>query len=251
MNPYIKPGENWRPVVGTRGKVGSWREVARLFSKRDGVWVETSTGKIDPFNAALKLVGLDAVESLDQVLSNSESCTALAGNSDAVSIMSANYKSEMSERNTSNYTSGLNLLCFKCKAKTYLLKGQNQCTEITSSWKNLEPYDPNTYFGYGLDVDAYSEPVYTGSIDFSGFSACEFKYANLVWRGSASENFKVGTASNTTDENYVDCKHVTNTTTATTGAMSFPLDNSQGIYVFKMTSYRTMYTVYFPEIYIY
>ena len=105
-----------------------------LYSKKNGVWLQVSSGKKEPFNKALALVGIDKVDTLDAVLTNSEYCTALAGNADAYTIMKDNYSADMTTAIDSAWNEGLNTLNYKCGLKCWLFKAGNQCRGITGGW---------------------------------------------------------------------------------------------------------------------
>lgn len=76
---------------------------------------------IEPYNEALALVGLNRVSSLDDIMVNSDMCTALAGNSEASTIMKTNYSSEITTAINSNWSEGLNALSYKCGLSCTLL----------------------------------------------------------------------------------------------------------------------------------
>lgn len=90
--------------------------------------------KLYPFNQALSLVGYDPVDTLEDVLKNSDACAALATNENACAIMKYNYRSEMSAAIDSNFNDGINVLNYKCALKCYLLKNGNECASITGGW---------------------------------------------------------------------------------------------------------------------
>ena len=106
-----------------------------LFSKKNGAWYLVSGTAA--FNEALELVGIDKVKSISDVLSNSDYCTALAGNAEAVEIMKANYSVDMVTAIDSKWNEGLNLLNYKCGLKTYLYHAGNECRGITGGFVYL------------------------------------------------------------------------------------------------------------------
>lgn len=76
----------------------------------------------EPFNEALALVGYSDFATLDDVLSNTAVCNALAGNAEAYGIMKANYSGEMTSAIDSNFNAGLSLLNYKCGLKCAIYK---------------------------------------------------------------------------------------------------------------------------------
>lgn len=79
-----------------------------------------------PYNLALSKVGLNPVDSLDVILSNSEMCAALAGNDEASLIMEINYATEIAEALEASWSEGLNKLSHACNLSCTLIKLRHQ-----------------------------------------------------------------------------------------------------------------------------
>lgn len=221
-----------------------------LYSKKNGVWLSATSAnaKQEPFNDALALVGIGKVSNLNVVLGNSAYCLALAGNAEAVTIMAENYKAEISECNTNYYSIGLNTLAFKCKARTYLLKGSNKCTEIVGSWTNLGSYNA-THDGYQIGASCYSSPVVTGIIDFTGFNKLYAKFAGCNIGSGA--NLKMGTTtSKTGDTSAYWTQYTEMTGSASTYNPEVSLSASQKSLMLKITTYSNTTGPHIPYIYI-
>lgn len=90
---------------------------------------------VNHFNTALSLVGLGEANSIADVLTNSDSCTALAANSAACSIMKEHYSADMTSMIENNFNEGLNLLNYRCQLTCFLCKGKSLCTNITGGYE--------------------------------------------------------------------------------------------------------------------
>lgn len=97
------------------------------------MWLQ-GMGNYEPFNEALLFAGLPKAGSLEEVLTNDETCTALAENVASYSIMKENYSADMTSAIDSNWNEGLNLLNYRGGLKCYLFKAGNQCAGITGGW---------------------------------------------------------------------------------------------------------------------
>ena len=172
-----------------------------LYSKKNGVWLMVSGGKKDPYNEALALVGIDKVDTLEAVLTNSDYCTALAGNADAYAIMKDNYSADMTTAIDSGWNDGLNLLNYKCKLKCYLYKAGNTCDGVSGGWTvkwaavlagavtSAKTNDSNTIYmmfnrdnGDGLYRDSCTAST-KNSIDATGFSKISWVVTKISGQG--------------------------------------------------------------------
>ena len=106
--------------------------MGKLYSKRNGVWLQVSASK-EPWEEAVQMVGYSA-NSLDEALRNSTICSALAGNSEAYTIMKDNYSFNMTSTIDSNWNEGLNLLNYRCRLTCYIYRHGNLCTAITGGY---------------------------------------------------------------------------------------------------------------------
>lgn len=164
----------------------------------------------EPWEDALDLVGYSAT-SIEEALANSKICTALAGNAEAVAIMKANYRTEMSAVIDSDFSDELNLLNFKCKAKTYLFKNGNKCTNITGGWTvdngsfgsnyvevhGVFDWDKaNSYDGYGgeaggaytvnkLQLTGFSKYGCYCAVNSGGYTAMKLAMGGSVHNGNS------------------------------------------------------------------
>ena len=96
---------------------------------------DSSGSTTEHYNTALSLVGLSEANSLTDVLTNSNSCTAIAANSAAYDLMKQHYSTEMTNMIETNFNDGLNLLNYRCQLTCYLCKGSNLCTNITGGYE--------------------------------------------------------------------------------------------------------------------
>ena len=143
-----------------------------LFSKKNGVWLMVSGGKKEPYNEALALVGKGKAGSLDEVLGNSEYCTALAGNAEAVAIMKDNYSADMTTAIDSAWNDGLNLLNFTCGLDFYLYYPGNQCTAVSGGWEYKTSGSVHTQDGaptYDLTNEDYMHIRAKSGGNYSGY----------------------------------------------------------------------------------
>lgn len=87
------------------------------------------------YQQAARTAGAAVQSSLDATLKNSSVCSSIAGNSTAYGIMAAHYKSQMTSYIDSNWSEGLNFLCYRCKTKCFLLRSTTSyCTNITGGY---------------------------------------------------------------------------------------------------------------------
>lgn len=157
---------------------------------------------------------------------NSTVCTAIAGNSTAYGIMSAHYKSSMSSYIDSNFSDALNLLNYRCKAKCYLHRNGNKCTNITGDWNmQVASHSQNNgtwYFKLIPEDWEYNSFASTKSkINTNGYSKINvhvgekennqrFLYGTTSKNSSIEENSSTGWAN----------KHSTQTTGTFSGTLS-------------------------------
>lgn len=171
-----------------------------LFSKRNCVWLMVSSGKKEPYNEALALVGIGRVDSLSIVLTNSSYCTALAGNAEAVAIMKANYKNEISSHNISEATfnRGLNALAGAVGVRWYLYRviGTTYYTDLVK-WTtsgNMSMTDGNDSMSTrGIRMRAGCHIVTDNIVDTAIYGTV---VANVSWLGPGQGNigFRDGTS---------------------------------------------------------
>lgn len=164
---------------------GTWKIPPDIFGKAFGVWHSLGEGATsEPYNEALKLVGLPKVDSLDVILANSEMCTALAGNAEACGIMKENYTVDMTLAIDSTlWNEGLNLLNYKCTLKCYLYHSGNTCDAITNGWA-VYPTDGEISFNADhIKIAGYSEcTVHTGQqIDMTGYKKLVSHQTGYQW----------------------------------------------------------------------
>lgn len=169
-----------------------------LYSKKNGVWLRVSGGKKEPYNDALALVGIGKAGSLEAVLSNSEYCTALAGNAEAYTIMKDNYSADMTTAVDSAWNDGLNTLNYRCKLKCYLFHDGNECSSITGGFNYNGAYNSDGYID--LRIPSGSEHSYArtkNKLDTTGYT----KLSTVI--DVVGSNVKCGlTSSSSWNENY-------------------------------------------------
>lgn len=148
------------------------------------------------YQYAARIAGTTPQESLDATLRNATVCSALASNPTAYGIMATHYKDSLSTYNTNYFSSALNLLCYRCKARTYLLKGTDTCSNITGGWTGLTAVSG----GYTPSGSASGSRVgYTKSnINVSGFT----RATASLRKSSGNGNIRFGQSSVITDDTY-------------------------------------------------
>ena len=151
------------------------------------------------YQQAARVAGTTVQSSLDNTLSNSTVCTAIAGNGTAYGIMKTRYSSNMSSKNNSYVSSGLNLLCYKCNCKTWLYHAGITCGEIVGSWDRVN--DSGTYMEPSdWNYCATAQGWNTTAINFTGFSTC---YASVYASTSVSHTL-IGTTTSKTHTQDLD-----------------------------------------------
>lgn len=168
----------------------------------------TKTITLEPYNEALRLVGLSKVNSLDAILADSEMCNALAGNAEACNIMKSNYTVDMTFAIDSTlWNEGLNLLNYKCTLKCYLYHSGNTCDAITNGWA-VYPTDGEKAFNSDhIKIAGYSEcTVHTGQqIDMTGYKKLVSHQTGYQWvtgYGYAAAHVKFGHGQSRVNHEY-------------------------------------------------
>lgn len=157
------------------------------------------------YQYAARVAGTTVQASLDATLRNSTVCNAIAGNATAYGIMANRYKSSLNSYIDSHFSAALNLLCYRCKAKTYLYRNGDLCTNINSGW--------NTYTTYSASVTYNSDHIYLNcdsanfsniwskaKFNFSGFSGVGIKYNKGAIYSSSSGYLSCSTTGDTINE---------------------------------------------------
>jgi hypothetical protein len=157
---------------------------------------------------------------LDEVLTNADTCYALAENIYAIKIMKENYSSEITTAIDSNWNEGLNLLAYQCKMKFYIIKNQNGVNGFHDTtngmYKSNRSGDAREFYttskmpvdisGYTKGyVTAYAKSGYgTGKAKF-GLSKYSYSYANSqdisgydMWYGVNIHDRENGAKTNST-----------------------------------------------------
>ena len=155
------------------------------------------------YQKAARTAGAAVQASLDATLKNSSVCNSIAGNSTAYNIMSSHYKSNITSYVDSNWSEGLNLLAYRCKAKCYILHNNNQCSGISGGWtyswtnnlagatKQATLNSSGLYASFQRDNGdgAYTD-TYTAranwSVNVSGYSKVQW---NMSFSGSQGEKY--------------------------------------------------------------
>lgn len=88
------------------------------------------------YQQAARLAGTAVQTSLGTTLQNSTVCTAIAGNSTAYGVMKSHYASTMKTYIDSYWSTGLNLLNYRCQLKCYLVRNGTDCTAVTGGWNS-------------------------------------------------------------------------------------------------------------------
>lgn len=168
--------------------VDAWKETAALWGKINGSWQVLEENFGAPYNEALALVGIDKVDSLSVVLTNSEYCTALAGNAEAVEIMKANYSTDMTSTIDSNWNEGLNLLNYRCKLPCYLFYNGNDCSAITGGFTYQDRFaylSGNALYNTSAEgTDWSGRSIWTANkLSFDGYSTLGTYFSYTTDRG--------------------------------------------------------------------
>lgn len=180
------------------------------------------------YQQAARIAGTTVQSSLTDTLSNSNVCTAIANNPTAYNIMAIHYKSEMTDYIDKKFSNELNLLNFKCRAKTYLFKNGNQCINVTGGWTAdngaiesnqiriygyWDQHKADTYDGYGGEAGG----AYTvNKLDLTGFN----KYGcTMSVKGGqyGSSSYGMGGSSYNGNSYWYADGYTTNTFLATSG----------------------------------
>ncbi len=86
------------------------------------------------YQQAARVAGATVQASLDATLKNSAVCAAIAKNSTAYGIMKSKYLSSMVSYIDSNFSAGLNALCFACKTKAYVFNYRKDVGGVGSTY---------------------------------------------------------------------------------------------------------------------
>ena len=152
------------------------------------------------YQQAARTAGAAVQASLDATLKNSAVCSSIAGNAAAYDIMAAHYKSQMTSYIDSNWSEGLNFLCYRCKTKCYLFRAGNECSKVSGGWKKSGFTNTGSRLscGSGNRANAWTQ----NAIGFSGFS--QFYAVCVKNRDEGNRNTKIGlSSSNTTTADTV------------------------------------------------
>lgn len=199
----------------------------------------------EPYNVALVKAGLNTVDSLDTLLNNSDYCTTIAGDSEAVEIIKSNYSTELTNAIDNNFNDGLNLLNHKCQLKCYLYKAGNKCTNITGGWTTQ--IGTVSYNTSGMKCTISSSDMCiirtTNTINCVNYNTLCAK-TNITWYAD-SENVKVGLSTYdnlSSDKSDAWIKHVSTSSagagkTENNKTISVNIESANDKYYVKLTEY--------------
>lgn len=209
-----------------RGVNGVARNVSKQYRGVSGV--ARNFFGVEPWEEALEDAGYSP-SSLEETLKDSEACIIIANDEEAVAFISENYKEQLSSCIDSDFSDGLNLLCYKCKTKTYLFRDGNKCTNITGGWTvdngsfgsnyvevhGVWDWDKaNSYDGYGgeaggaytvnkLQLTGFSKYGCYCAVNSGGYTAMKLAMGGSVHNGNSywyADGYTQNTFVSTTDD---------------------------------------------------
>ena len=189
------------------------------------------------YQQAARLAGTTVQTSLANTLTNSDVCTAIAGNSTAYGIMKTNYSNDMISYIASNYNTGLNQLNYVCNLKHYLFK-DGATTGIYTTYQTKTSGGSITTNSGNIFVQAstgqYAMISWSNKISTVGYSNLGMVYQGVSVSSSTVGHFGLSTTYNfstDSDTNY-DTKYLwPSNTTKSTATIS--LSSYQGSYYIK------------------
>lgn len=208
------------------------------------------------YQQAARIAGTTPQNSLDATLKNSAVCQAIAGNETAYGIMAEHYKSDLAKYIDSNFSSGLNLLCYRCKAKTYLYRPNDTCSNVTGGWTNIIYDSAYSAMRPGSTTDSNTSIGYTTNlIDFRGFNKmyARVRYMQFHSTPGTATNARFGTytAKTLTWSNWNVYTDAGTCGTANINANTdFSVNVTQGNYYAKVSANNMAYDPRFSYIWI-